>query len=96
MADIRRVADALMSSHGVILHTARLQLRPATEEDLDELWALWTEPRVRLYLWDDIAIERDQARDTIRDCAALAEQGLGLWTIRLLESGGSPAAERRL
>ena len=64
-----------------ILDTTRLRLRPVAEEDLDALWALWTEPQVRQFLWDDLVIERDQARETIRGFAALAAQGLGLWTI---------------
>jgi ribosomal-protein-alanine N-acetyltransferase len=71
-----------------ILNTARLQLRPAAEEDLEELWALWTEPQVRQFLWDDVVIERDRARETIRDFAALTAQGLGLWTIAQRETSG--------
>ena len=63
--------------------TARLRLTPAGDEDVDGLWALWTEPRVRQFLWDDLAIERDRARDTVRELAALAPRGLGLWTIAL-------------
>lgn len=55
-----------------ILHAARLRLRPVVEEDLEELWALWTDPQVRQFLWDDVVIERDQARETIRDFEALA------------------------
>src|SRR5438046_2222303 len=64
-----------------ILNTARLRLRPVAEKDLEPLWALWTEPQVRQFLWDDVVIERDQARETIRDFAGLAAEGLGLWTI---------------
>jgi hypothetical protein len=29
-----------------ILHIARLRLTPVVEEDLEQLWALWTDPRV--------------------------------------------------
>ena len=64
-----------------LLDTARLRLRPANEDDLGELWALWTEPQVRQFLWDDVAIDRDRARETIRDFEAHAAQGLGLWMI---------------
>jgi ribosomal-protein-alanine N-acetyltransferase len=64
-----------------VFNTARLQLRPAADEDLNELWRLWTEPEVRQFLWDDILIDREQARQTIRDSEALAPEGLGLWTI---------------
>jgi len=64
-----------------ILDTARLRLRPAGEEDIQELWALWTEPQVRQFLWDDVVIDCDRARETIHDFEAVAAQGLGLWTI---------------
>jgi hypothetical protein len=67
--------------------TARLRLTPAGDEDVDALWALWTEPLVRQFLWDDVVIERDRARDTVRESAALASQGLGLWTISLATDG---------
>ena len=67
--------------------TARLRLTPAGDEDVDALWALWTEPLVRQFLWDDVVIERDRARDTVRESAALASQGLGLWTILLATDG---------
>jgi ribosomal-protein-alanine N-acetyltransferase len=71
-----------------ILDTARLRLRPVAEADLDQLWALWTEPQVRQFLWDDVVIERDHARETIRDFEALTAQGLGLWTIVQRETDG--------
>jgi RimJ/RimL family protein N-acetyltransferase len=64
-----------------ILESARLCLRPARLDDLDELWALWTDPDVRRFLWDDVAIDRDRALETINNFAGLAERGLGLWTI---------------
>jgi [ribosomal protein S5]-alanine N-acetyltransferase len=64
-----------------ILETGRLWLRPAAEADLDELWALWIDPQVRQFLWDDAIIERDRARDTILEFASLAPLGLGLWTV---------------
>jgi RimJ/RimL family protein N-acetyltransferase len=71
-----------------ILDTARLRLEPVAEEDLEPLWALWTEPQVRQFLWDDVVIGRDQARETIRDFEAHAAQGLGLWTIVQRETSG--------
>ena len=71
-----------------VFDTVRLQLRPAADEDLNELWRLWTEPEVRQFLWDDILIDREQARETIRDSTELAPQGLGLWTIVQRETTG--------
>jgi ribosomal-protein-alanine N-acetyltransferase len=64
-----------------ILDTARLRLRPAGEADIQELWALWREPQVRQFLWDNVVIDRNRARETIHDFEAVAAQGLGLWTI---------------
>ena len=63
------------------LDTHRLALRPARSSDVDELWALWTDDRIRRYLWDDREITRDEAAATLADCLALADQGLGLWLV---------------
>jgi len=64
------------------LATGRLVLRPASEGDVDGLWALWTEPLVRRFLWDDVAIPRERAAETVADAIALGPRGLGLWTLR--------------
>jgi RimJ/RimL family protein N-acetyltransferase len=63
------------------LTTERLALHPSTDADLDALWTLWTDRDVRRFLWDDREISRDEAAATLADCQALADQGLGLWTI---------------
>ncbi|MGZ8470669.1 MAG: GNAT family N-acetyltransferase [Gemmatirosa sp.] len=63
------------------LATTRLVLRPAQASDLDALWALWTGPEVRRFLWDDRRIARDEATATLADCLALAPRGLGLWLL---------------
>ena len=65
------------------LSTARLALRPVTLDDVDPLWALWTDPAVRKYLWDDRAISREEAATTLAECCALGPQGLGLWLVQL-------------
>jgi RimJ/RimL family protein N-acetyltransferase len=59
-----------------------MRLIPAGEHDLDDLWALWTDPDVRRYLWDDVVIAREQAAETLRDLLPLASRGLGLWILR--------------
>ena len=64
-----------------VLETSRLRLRPATDDDLDDLWQLWTLPDVRRYLFDDKALDREQARGVLEDAATLAPKGLGLWTL---------------
>lgn len=47
------------------LDTARLQPRPAALEDADALWALPSDLQVRRFLWDDVAIGRDRALETV-------------------------------
>ncbi|MDX1442173.1 MAG: GNAT family N-acetyltransferase [Gammaproteobacteria bacterium] len=37
----------------------RLQLRPFEDSDLDALHALWTDPDVRRYLWENLELSRD-------------------------------------
>jgi ribosomal-protein-alanine N-acetyltransferase len=64
------------------LETARASLVPATGADVDALWALFTDPVVRRYLWDDAVITREQAAETVAAAAAQEACGRGLWTIR--------------
>jgi RimJ/RimL family protein N-acetyltransferase len=71
-----------------VLETSRLRLRPATADDLDDLWQLWTLPDVRRYLLDDKTLDREQARAVLADAAALAPKGLGLWTLSQRDDGG--------
>jgi [ribosomal protein S5]-alanine N-acetyltransferase len=64
------------------LRTERLRLVPAEHADLDALWALWTDPAVRRFLWDDETIPRERAAEVLDGLiAAGAETGRGLWTI---------------
>ena len=64
------------------LATPRLSLRPCTEGDLDALHALWTDARVRRYLWDDRVIERSVAAEVIAASrASFAADGIGQWAV---------------
>jgi RimJ/RimL family protein N-acetyltransferase len=63
------------------LKTARLELRPATPADVDALWALWREPDVRRYLFDDQPVTRERAAEVLDHCLAAAKEGLGLWLV---------------
>ena len=66
-----------------VLHTSRLELLPCRAEDLEALHDLWRLPLVRRFLWDDTAIDRQQADDVLRDFLdAAATRGLGLWIAR--------------
>jgi RimJ/RimL family protein N-acetyltransferase len=64
-----------------VLETTRLRLRPASGNDLDNLWHLWTVPEVRRYLFDDKTLDREQARAVLEDATELAQKGIGLWTL---------------
>lgn len=69
------------------LTTPRLLLRPATEADLDALWAIWAEPEVRRFLFDNLPVPRELAAEVLAACLAHAGSGLGLWTIAPRDSG---------
>jgi RimJ/RimL family protein N-acetyltransferase len=66
-----------------ILTTDRLFLRAVSSADIDILWAIWREPAVRRYLFDDIPVARERATEIVTDMMALANDGLGMWTVRL-------------
>ena len=62
--------------------TARLTIAPASSNDLDVLWAIWREPLVRRYLFDDEPVDRERAGEVLASSLRSADQGLGLWTVR--------------
>lgn len=64
------------------IRTPRLCLTPTTAHDVDALWALWADPDVRRYLFDDAAITRAQAAETLAGTWAVRDRGLGLWAVR--------------
>lgn len=64
-----------------VLMSERLVLLPACPDDLDMLWALWRDPEVRRYLFDDQAVSREQAQRMLQDSLLQAETGLGLWLV---------------
>ena len=65
------------------LATVRTVLRPLDAGDLDESYALWTDPDVRRYLWDDVVIDHDRAVDVVAASNDHFDRyGYGLWTIR--------------
>jgi len=70
------------------LRTARLCLQPATDADVDALWALFLDADVRRFLWDDVRIARAQAAEAVEAWRAQAAEGLGAWTIHPREGGG--------
>jgi ribosomal-protein-alanine N-acetyltransferase len=71
------------------LATARLALRPATPADLTALHAIFTDARVRRWLFDDRIVSEAAAREIIdASTASFAGRGFGQWTIR--EEGADP------
>jgi [ribosomal protein S5]-alanine N-acetyltransferase len=70
------------------LATPRLALRPCDDADLDALHALWTDPKVRRFLWDDRVIERAVAAEAIAASrSSFAAEGIGQWIVE--PRGGS-------
>jgi ribosomal-protein-alanine N-acetyltransferase len=64
------------------LATPRLRLRPAEDGDVDALHALWTDPDVRRWLWDDVVIERATAAERVAASrASFARSGFGHWIV---------------
>ncbi len=78
-----------MRSHRI--DTPRTTLRPVATADLDGLHALWTDPDVRRYLWDDEVIPLDLTASAIeRSIRQFADEGHGLW-LALADHGGDIA-----
>lgn len=62
------------------LETSRLRLRPCRIEDIERTRALWTDGRVRRFLFDDRVISPDEARSFVEASLANFERhGYGLW-----------------
>jgi len=71
-----------------ILESRRLSLLPFALTDLDYLHALWIEPEVRRYLWDDELIPRELAEEVIASSiASFAQHGFGFWKVVRRDSG---------
>jgi [ribosomal protein S5]-alanine N-acetyltransferase len=69
------------------LETERLRLRPVTTDDAALLHAIWTDPGVRRYLWDDIEIPRARADEAVAaNVADWQSREYGLWLVHLRSS----------
>lgn len=65
------------------IETPRLLLAPATPEDAEALHRLWTQPAMRLYLWDNEVIEPEKTNRMIAESARHFEaHAFGLWMAR--------------
>ena len=73
---------------GPSINTVRLILRPCEVSDIEPLHALWTNDRVRHFLFHDQVILLDQARSFVEaSLANFEEYGYGLWVVA---AGGNP------
>jgi [ribosomal protein S5]-alanine N-acetyltransferase len=74
--------------NGPVLDTRRLTLRPATLGDLAALHALFTDARVRRWLFDDRVVSEAAAREIVEaSIASFAGRGFGQWI--LCETGSA-------
>ena len=65
------------------LVTGRLTLRPVTEDDRATLHALFTEPGVRRFIFDDEIIGLEKAASIVATSVEqFRDRGLGLWIAR--------------
>ena len=66
----------------ITFHTDRLTLTPFAEADLAQVHRMFTDPFVRKYLWDDIAVPEDQVADILRvNDMLMRKRRFGLWKI---------------
>jgi ribosomal-protein-alanine N-acetyltransferase len=69
-------------THMTALHTQRLRLSPVSLDDVDLLHAMWRDPGVRRYLWDDVEIDRGTAAAVVAASVRDWERHrYGLWLI---------------
>lgn len=73
-----------MPTQSYDLATPRLRLSPFQPSEAGALHDIWTEPEVRLFLWDDQVIPPEQTAEIVeRSGEMFREKGFGLWSIRL-------------
>ena len=63
------------------LYTSRLTLGPAGSQDLEQLHALWSQPEVRRFLFDDQDVSLELAQSVLDSCLKCAVSGYGLWLV---------------
>jgi ribosomal-protein-alanine N-acetyltransferase len=72
----------------MVLTTARTTLRPLVADDVPALHALWTDPDVRKYLWDDTIITRERAAEVVAASDDdFAAHRFGLWAVHETATG---------
>lgn len=72
-----------------VLNTGRMRLRPISSNDVDALHALWTDPDVRRYLWDDRIIPRATVEEIVAQSLATFEaEGFGFFALEMQDQSG--------
>ena len=67
-----------------VLSTERLVLRPVTADNHAALLAHWTQPAVRRFLFDGVALSPAEVAETIEESTGdFAARGYGIWIIEL-------------
>jgi RimJ/RimL family protein N-acetyltransferase len=76
-----------MSSDSRNIDTERLRLTPIPRGRASELHAVWIEPDVRRYLWDDQIVPMSQTEEIVqRNEELFARSRFGLWGISMAAS----------
>ncbi|MFN0124923.1 MAG: GNAT family N-acetyltransferase [Blastocatellia bacterium] len=66
------------------IETERLLMRPFTAEDVNVIHRIWTEPGVRLFLWDNDIIPPEMARYVVTQSADMFQrEGAGIQAVVL-------------
>ena len=64
------------------ISSERLSLRPIEVDRVEALHSLWTDERVRRYLWDGEEISLQRTRVIVETSSALFEEsGFGIWGV---------------
>ena len=87
-AFVKQVYDGIYKEPVTILTTENFIIRELTENDIDSLYLLRTDPDIRKYLTDtesDIDIEKEKLRAYIKNVYKF--YGFGLWGVFLKENG---------
>lgn len=70
------------------LRTGRLVMSPVAWADLAELQALKGDPRVHAIMLGGVRSPRQTAEDLAEDIMFWGRHGVGMWAVRLAETGG--------
>jgi ribosomal-protein-alanine N-acetyltransferase len=72
-----------------VLSTGRMRLRPISSDDVDALHALWNDPDVRRYLWDDRILPRETVQEIVAQSLATFESdGFGFFALEMQDQLG--------